>query len=138
MFDFFKRKPTQKEELHRGFHHAQQWKQNPQLQRCFGALRGSFTVAQAYHQEAVEATIAIAANEDNWTDFQEIPTGFLGEKCYIFWNDPTLPMLLCQSVEVLCSLPDVAAVAGEVYLISETMDRILHLADNVRRQYSIS
>ena len=138
MFDFFKKKRERRTEIDRGFHHAQQWKENAPLQRCFHALRGSFTVAQAYYQEAVEATVAIALTEDNWTGSTEIPADFLGEKCFILWNEPTLPVLLSCSAEVLNNLQAVTAVSKETYLISETMDQIVHVQDDAYSLYSIT
>ena len=138
MFAFLKKKLQRNSEKHQGFHYAQQWKQNPLLQDCFATLRGSFTVAQAYHQEALEAAVAIALTEDSWSEAAEIPADFLGDRCYIFWNDPTLPVLLCHSPEVLASLPQVCAVSKETFLISETMDRIIYFKDNGHKLYSIA
>ena len=134
MFAFWKKK----RERDQGFHYAQLWRENEALQRCFNAMRGSFTVAQAYHQEAVEATVAIALTEDNWTEAAEIPGDFLPEKCFLYWNAPTLPMLLCESAEVLAHLPEAAAISAETFLIAETMDRIVRIKDKSILLYSIS
>lgn len=138
MFAFWKKKREQKKERDQGFHYARSWRENDTLQRCFNALRGSFTVAQAYHQEAVESTVAIALTENNWTETDSIPADFLGEKCYIFWNDPTLPALLCFSAEVLENLGAVISVANETFLVSETMDRVIHQKDGRYLLYSIA
>lgn len=138
MFAFWKRKREQRKELDQGFHHARLWRDNEMLQCCFNALRGSFTVAQTYHQEAVEATVAIALTEDNWTEATDIPEVFLPEKCFIYWNEPTLPMLLCESAEVLSHLQEVTALSTETFLIAETMDRIVLLKDESVLLYSIA
>ena len=138
MFAFWKKKREQRINIDQGFHHARQWRENAPLQRCFNAMRGSFTVAQAYHQEAVEATVAIALTEDNWTKAAEIPGDFLPEKCFLYWNAPTLPMLLCESAEVLAHLPEAAAISAETFLIAETMDRIIHLKNETIFLYSIA
>lgn len=138
MFAFWKKKREQRKEIDQGFHHARLWRDNELLQCCFNALRGSFTVAQAYHQEAVEATVAIALTEDNWTEANDIPGNFLPEKCFIYWNEPTLPMLLCESAEVLSHLQEVTALSTEAFLIAETMDRIVLLKDESVLLYSIA
>ena len=138
MLAFWKKKLEQKREKHQGFHYAQSWRENEKLQRCFNALRGSFTVAQAYHQEAVEATVAIALTEDNWTDAAGIPGEFLPGQCFIYWNEPTLPMLFCESAEVFSYLEEVTALSTETFLIAETMDRIVRLKDESILLYSIA
>lgn len=138
MLGFWKRKREQRKELDQGFHHARLWRDNEPLQCCFNALRGSFTVAKAYHQEAVEATVAIALTDDNWTEAANIPGDFLPEKCFIYWNEPTLPMLLCESAEVLSHLQEVTALSTEAFLIAETMDRIVLLKDESVLLYSIA
>ena len=138
MFAFWKKKREQRKEIDQGFRYARLWRENEPLQRCFNALRGSFTVAQAYHQEAVEATVAIALTENNWTEAANIPGDFLPEKCFIYWNEPTLPMLLCESAEVLSCLHEATAISTETFLIAETMDRIVRLKDESVLLYSIA
>ena len=138
MLAFWKKKREQRKEIDQGFHHARLWRDNEPLLRCFNALRGSFTVAKAYHQEAVEATVAIALTEENWTEATNIPGDFLPEKCFIYWNEPTLPMLLCESAEVLSNLQEVTALSAETFLIAETMDRIVRLKHKGIFLYSIA
>lgn len=137
MFDFKKRR-EEKKRKNQAFEQAQRWKQNTMLQECLTALRGSCTVALAANQEAVEAVVSIALTEDCWTRAETIPENWLPEMSYIFWDEVTLPVLYCVSALALEHIEDIAAVAFETFLVSGTMDRIIHVKDGRFRLYSVA
>lgn len=132
MFEFLKKRKDEKKEKNRAFHQAQAWKQNPRLQECFTALRGSFTVALAMNQEAAEAVVSIAQSENTWTNADAVPADFLAKECFILWNSPVLPTLHCSSAVVLEHLEKVTAISEETYLVSTAFDRIVFI-DGLKR-----
>lgn len=108
---------------------SQYWKQNPLLRDCLQALRGCCTVVPMELHEAAITVVNIALREDTWTEVKELidlPGEFLANPVYIVWDDAKLPVLQAHREMLDGHLTDIRAVASETFLVSESMDRIIH------------
>lgn len=127
-----KQKLEQKKSRNKAIAESQHWKQNALLRDCLQAMRGSCTVAPMELHEAVIAVVNIALREDHWTELEElidIPADFLTGTVYIVWDEAKLPVLKAPWDMAGENLTDIRAVAFETFLVSETMDRIIHFGD---------
>lgn len=137
MLSTLKRKLEEKKRQNRAVTESQHWKNHPQLQACFQEMRGSCTVAPMDLHEALVAVVNIALQEDIWTPAMQVPEEFLPETVYIVWNDDHLPVLKADRPLLLQNLDHATAVASETFLISETMDRVIHFSQGKIRIYSV-
>ena len=138
MFASLKQKLAEKKRLKQAINDSQHWKNRPALQRCLQAMRGSCTVAPMELHEAVAALVNIALTEDNWSDADKIPDDFLTQTVYIIWDDPLLPVLTADRALVLENLSHLTAVTENVFLVSQTMDRAVHMSSGALRLYSVA
>ena len=138
MLSALKRKLESKKQAKKAVAESQHWKHDPQLQSFLQAMRGSCTVAPIVMHEAVAAVVSIALQEDAWTRTDRLPEGFLSESVYIIWNDDRLPALKADRGLLLQSLACATAVAPDTYLVSETMDRAVHLGHGGLRLYDLT
>ena len=135
MFDFWKRRTARNQAVI----NSRAWKQDPLLQDCFRALRGCFTVAVPDQREAVEAVAAIARTEDSWTAVDTVPPEFLTGDCFVLWDREGLPVLHCAAAPALQQLGALSAAARDTFLVSEGLDRIVHVGmQNQIRLYSVT
>ena len=138
MFDF-RRRRVEKQMQKQVFQQAQAWRSNALLQECLSALRGTCTVADMHHREAVEGAVFVANTEGDWREIESIhedlPDGFLTGDVFILWDDVTLPVLRCPADLVLENHHDVTAVSFETYLVAQNMDRIIHFGKHSIRLY---
>ena len=138
MFASLKQKLAEKRRLKQAISDSQHWKNRPALQNCLQSMRGSCTVAPMDLHEAVAAVVNIALTEDNWTHTGKIPGDFLTQTVYIIWDDPLLPVLTADRELLLENLSHVTAVTENVFLVSQTMDRAVHLGSGTLRLYSVA
>lgn len=142
MFASWKEKLAQKKAKNRAISESQYWKDHPRLRSCLQAMRGSCTVAPMDMHEAAIAVVNIALREDNWTLLEEpinIPGDFFTDTVFLVWDDEKLPVLKAPWAMVEENLKDVSAVAGQTFLVAESMDRILWFDAHGRtRLYSIA
>ena len=138
MFNHWKRKQEEKKAMNEAIAQSRYWRTHPKLQSCLQAMRGSCTVAPIGMHEAVAAVVSIALQEDAWTRTDRLPEGFLSESVYIIWNDDRLPALKADRGLLLQSLACATAVAPDTYLVSETMDRAVHLGHGGLRLYDLT
>lgn len=138
MFAALKQKLLGAKQKHAAVGQSQHWKQHPALRDCLGSMRGLCTVAPMDLHEALVAAVNIALTEVNWNQTVQIPDDFLTQTVYIVWNDPLLPVLRTDR-EILLQNPEpVTAVAPQTFLISETMDRIVHFHQGTIRLYDLT
>lgn len=138
MFASLKQKLAEKKRLKQAINDSQHWKNRPALQNCLQAMRGSCTVAPMELHEAVAAVVNIALTEDNWTHAEAVAGDFLAQTVYIIWDDPLLPVLTADRALVLENLSHLTAVTENVFLVSQTMDRAVHLSSGAMRLYSVA
>ena len=138
MFASLKKKLAEKKRLKQAVCDSQHWKNRPALQSCLQAMRGSCTVAPMELHEAVAAVVNIALAEDNWSPSDKIPADFLAPTVYVIWDDPLLPVLTADRELLLENLSHMTAVTENVFLVSQTMDRAVHLRPGALRLYSVS
>ena len=127
-----KQKLEQKKARNKAVVESQYWKNNALLCDCLQSMRGSCTMTPMELHEAVIAAVNIALREDRWVTVEElidIPETFLTGTVYIVWDDEKLPVLQAPWDMVDGNLTDIRAVAFETFLVSETMDRIIHFGD---------
>ncbi len=135
MFEFLKKRSARNQAVI----NSRAWKQDPLLQDCFRALRGCFTVAVPDQREAVEAVVAIARTETSWTIVDAVPAEFLTGDCFVLWDREGLPVLHCAAAPALEHLDALSAAAQDTFLVSEGLDRIVHVGMYNRIQiYSIT
>jgi len=138
----WKERLAQKRAKNKFFEESQRWKNNPLLQDCLQAMRGSCTVVPPEMHEAVITATNIALGEDIWTPLEELsdlPGDFFPEMVYIVWDEAHLPTLKAPWVLVKEYFWDIEAVSFDTFLVSETMDRILWYDAHGRiRLYSIA
>lgn len=134
----WKRKRAEKKAEERAVAESQYWKTHPGLQNCLQSMRGSCTVAPQQMHEATIAVVNIALREDTWTQAEQIPENFLADILYIVWNDEKIPVLKAPRDLVLDLFSTVAAVAEKTFLVSETMDRIIHWSEDSYYLYSVA
>ena len=127
MFTALKRKLEEKKRWNKAAAQSQHWKNDQLVQSCLQSMRGGCTVASAQLHEALVAVVNIALLENSWTPAPQIPLSFLPETAYIVWNDDRLPMLTASTPLLLENLDVITAVADETFLVSETMDRVIHM-----------
>ena len=139
MFGFRKRKREEKKNLEEALRSAQEWKRDPHLQECLGALRGDCTVAPMELHEAITAVVNIAHREGCWTGAETIPGDFFPEQVYLLWNKETLPAFRCRTDAALEQLERIRSVAEETYVIGGNMDRVVWFdGDGHIRLYSVA
>ena len=138
MFVSLKRRLMERKRLKQAVNDSQHWKHHPALQSCLQAMRGSCTVASMELHEAVAAVVNIALTEDNWNQTDKIPPDFLDQKVYIIWDDPLLPVLMTERELLMENLSHVSTVTRNVFLVSQTMDRAVHLTCGTLRLYSVA
>ena len=137
MLSALKRKLEEKKRQSKAICESRHWKEHPPLKAFLQEMRGSCTVAPMDLHEALVAVVNIALQEDNWTPAAQIPEDFLPETVYIVWNDDHLPVLKANRFLLLQNLDHATAVATEIFLISETMDRVAHFTQGKIRLYSV-
>lgn len=136
MFAVFKRKLAEKRANDRAVNESNRWKENEHLRACLQAMRGGCTVAPMEMHEAVIAVVNIALRENVWT---ESAADFTGETVYIVWNIETLPVLKTTWALAEENLHTIRSVAGDTFLVAETMDRALWFDSNGSiKAYSIA
>ena len=139
MFARWKEKRTKKEAMDQAIRQSQYWKTHPKMQNCLRAMRGSCTLAPVEMHEAAIAVVNIALREGSWTSQTDIPANCMDGTVYIVWNDEKLPVLKAPWDLAKDTLSDITAVAEGTFLVSETLDRILHFpAPNEVQMYSIA
>lgn len=142
MFANWKEKLAEKKAKNKFFEESQRWKNNPLLQDCLQAMRGSCTVAPMDMHEAAITAANIAIREDIWTAVEElgdIPADFFPGMVYIVWDEAHLPILKAPWALVSECFWDIEAVSFDTFLVAESMDRILWFdAHNQIRLYSIA
>ena len=134
----WKRKREEKRAVDKAVAESQYWKTHPGLQSCLQSMRGSCTVAPQQMHEAAIAVVNIALMEDTWTQSEQIPEDFLADTLYIVWNDEKIPVLKAPRDLVLEYFSTVTAVSEKTFLVSDTMDRIVHWTDGNFYLYSVS
>ena len=117
---------------------SRHWKQDPALRDCLESMRGLCTVAPMELHEAMVAAVNIALTEENWNLTEQIPAYFLTQTVYIVWNDPLLPVLRTDREILLQNLEPVTAVVSQTFLVSESMDRIVHFHQGTIRLYDLT
>ena len=138
MFASLKKKLADRKRVKQAISDSQHWKNRPALQGCLQAMRGCCTVAPMELHEAVAAVVNIALTEDNWSSSASIPVNFLTQTVYVVWDDPLLPVLTADRALVLENLSHVTTVTENVFLVSQTMDRAVHLSSGALRLYSVA
>ncbi len=141
MLSALKQKLEAKKQRNKAIVESQYWKNHVLLQDCLQALRGRCTVAPIELHEAMVAVVNIALREDTWRPLEkliDIPAGFLSETVYIVWDNAKIPVLKVPRDLVMEHLPNVTAVAFETFLVSETMDRVVHFRRENIRLYSVA
>ena len=139
MFASWKEKRAEKKSKDQAIRQSQYWKTHPKMQNCLRAMRGSCTLAPVEMHEAAIAVVNIALREGSWTSQTEIPADFMEDTVFIVWTDEKLPVLKAPWDLAKDTLPDITAVAESTFLVSETLDRILHFpAPGEVRMYSIA
>lgn len=125
MFEKWKEKREAAKARNKAVAESQYWKEHAQLRHCIQSMRGSCTVAPMELHEASVAAVNIALQEDTWTLMAEIPEDFMPQSVYLVWDDEKLPVLKAPWDLTQQYLPDVQAVAGQTFLVSESLDRII-------------
>ena len=139
MFARWKEKRTKKEAMDQAIQESQYWKTHPKMQNCLRAMRGSCTQAPVEMHEAAIAVVNIALREGSWTSQTEIPADFMEDTVFIVWTDEKLPVLKAPWDLAKDTLTEITAVAEGTFLVSETLDRILHFPTPAEvRMYSIA
>lgn len=138
MFANWKQKLESKRQRKKAVSDSQHWKHHPSLQNLLQQMRGGCTVAPIDLHEAMIAVVNIAFAEDAWTIASQVPEGFLPDTVYIVWNDAFLPVLKADRDLLLTNAEHMTAVASDTYLVSETMDRVVHFGCGVLRLYSVA
>ena len=137
MLSALKRKLEEKKRQSKAISESRHWKEHPPLKSFLQEMRGSCTVAPMDLHEALVAVVNIALMEDTWTPAAQIPEDFLPETVYIVWNDEHLPVLKADRLLLLQNLDRGTAVATETFLVSDTMDRVIHFSLGKIRLYSV-
>lgn len=138
MFASWKEKRAEKKAKEKAIRESQYWKNNALLQNCLQSMRGSCTLAPVEMHEAAIAVVNIALRENTWTIQTEIPADFMEDTVFIVWTDEKLPVLKAPWDLARETLPHITAVAEGTFLVSETLDRILHFpAPGEVRMYAI-
>ena len=139
MFASWKEKRAEKKARDQAIQESQYWKTHPLMQNCLRAMRGSCTLAPVEMHEAAIAVVNIALRENTWISQTKIPADFMDGTVYIVWNDEKLPVLKAPWALAKDTLSDITAVAEGTFLVSETLDRILHFPTPAEvRMYSIA
>lgn len=138
MFANWKQNLKSKKRRNKAVADSRHWKTHPPLQAFLQTMRGSCTVAPMDLHEALTAVVNIALAEDTWTQTPRIPADFLPDTVYILWNDAFLPVLKADCRLLLQNPEHMTAVAGDTFLISDTMDRVVHFSDGTLRLYSVA
>lgn len=138
MFAGWKRKIEEKKAKDKAIAESRYWKEHPGVQTCLQAMRGSCTVAPMELHEAVIAAVNIAITENIWEKCATVPEDFLFETVFIIWSNEKLPVLRAPWALIAENIAEVTAVAGNTYLVSTSMDRIVWYDDHGERKiYSI-
>ena len=136
MFARLKQKLEEKRSKEKMISESQRWKEHEPLRRCLNAMRGGCTVAPMEMHEAAIAVVNIALRENIWTG---TAADFSGETVYIVWNMETLPVLKTTWALAEENLSGLRAVAGDTFLVAETMDKVLWLDSHGNtKTYSIA
>ena len=137
MLSALKRKLEEKKRQSKAIVESRHWKEHTPLKSFLQEMRGSCTVAPMDLHEALVAVVNIALMEDTWTPAAQIPEDHLSETVYIVWNDEHLPVLKADRRLLLQNLDRGTAVATETFLVSDTMDRAVHISQGKIRLYSV-
>lgn len=128
MFEKWKAKREAAKARSKAVAESQYWKNHALLRTCLQQMRGSCTVAPMELHEAAVAAVNIALQEDAWqqlAELSDILQDLMPDTVYLVWDDEKLPVLKAPWVLAEQNLPDVRAVAGQTFLVSEELDRIL-------------
>lgn len=125
MFRFIKRSGQKKGKT---LEQTRKWRSNALFQDCLTALRGACTVVSSDHQAACEAVVFDAQTGGSWkaAAMEDLNGQPLPDTVYILWDEPSLPVLRCPGPMAMEHIADVTAVSTETWLISESMEQIIH------------